>query len=260
MFGLPEITVSMHGYAAAGAVTARERIEAIAALGVRGIVLDAGTPGLRARELGRSARRDVASVLRRAELELGGLDLWIPPEHFSGQETSERAIEAAGRALALAAELSGLIGGRSRALVSVELPLDLDAGVRAALGAEAQRSGAVLADHAIVPKEASGQGGVVEGIGIGIGIDPVAQLRAGCSAGKAVTRAGDRLASARLGDTNAMGRCVLGSQGGKLDLRGYAGALIVSGQQWVTLDVRDLPEPDAAVRRGVEVWRDAGTI
>lgn len=251
----------MHGYAAAGPVNARERIDAIAALGVRGIALDAGAPGLRARELGRSARRDVASVLRRSELELGGLDLWIPPEHFTSPDTSERAIEAVGSALALAAELAGLVGGRSRALVSVELPADLDTGTRAVLGAEAQRCGAALADHAIVPEDAPSGAEVKPVPGeVGIGIDPVAYLMAGRSAGKAVTRAGDRLASARLGDANAMGRCVLGAQGSKLDLRGYAGALIVSGQPWVTLDARDLPEPDTAVRRGAEAWREAGTI
>ena len=244
----------MHGYAAAGAVTARERIDAIAGLGVRGIVLDAGTPGLRARELGRSARRDVASVLRRAELELGGLDLWVPPEHFTSPSRAQRAIDAVGQALEMAGELAPLVGGRSQPVVSVLLPTDLSAEARTTLGAMAQRHGATLADHAFIVD------GPTATPGIGVGIDPVFYLTDGSSPGKAVTRAGTNLASARLSDTTAMGRCVLGSQGGKLDLRGYAGALIVSGQQWVTLDVRDLPEPDDAVRRGVEVWRDAGTI
>jgi hypothetical protein len=96
--------------------------------------------------------------------------------------------------------------------------------------------------------------------GIGIGIDPVFYLTDGQSPAKAITRAGTNLASARLCDTNAMGRCPINGPGAKLDLTGYAGALIVSGQDWVTLDVRGLDDAMIGARKGIDAWRDAGTL
>ncbi len=254
MFGLPEISVSAYGFSTPANPHPRAAIDAIANLGVRGITLDAARSGLRPRELGRSARRDLASLLRRVELEFTGLDLWVPPEHFNSASQSQRAIDAVGQALELAGELAPLVGGRSQAVVSVLLPTDLSADARSTLGAMAQRHGATLADHALI---ADGQ---TPTAGIGVGIDPVFYLTDGSSPAKAITRAGTNLASARLSDTTAMGRCVIGASGSKLDLTGYAGALIVSGQDWVTLDVREMPEPGEAVAKSIEAWRDAGTL
>lgn len=254
MLGLPEISVSAAGFAMPAGSDARATIEAIASLGVRGIALDAAAPGMRARELSRSGRRDIASLLRRCELELSGLDLWIPPEHFADASTSQRAIDACTQALEMAGELATLVGGRSRPVVSVVLPADLSATTRAELAGAAQRGGCVLADHAIMSDEGEPPAG------IGVGIDPVYYLTDGQSPAKALTRAGDRLASARLCDTSAMGRCVVGSGGAKLDVTGYAGAMIVSGQRWVTLDLRGLGDAAVAATRAMDAWREAGRL
>lgn len=254
MFGLPDISVSAAGFSMPPGSPARATIDTIAALGVRGITLDATAPGLRPRELSRSGRRDIASVLRRNELELAGLDLWIPPEHFADPATSQRAIDAATQALEMASELAQLVGGRSRPVVSLVLPPELDSTARETLAAVAQRCGSTLADHAIMNEDAN------RPPGIGVGIDPVFYLTDGQSPAKAVTRAGDHLASARLCDTNAMGRCAVGSTGAKLDTTAYAGAMIVSGQPWVTLDLRGLSDPTAASACAIAAWKDAGRL
>lgn len=253
MFGLPEIAISAAGFSMPLGSSSRDTIDTIASLGVRGIVLDATAPGLRPRELTRSARRDIASILRRHELELAGIDLWIPPPHFTDPATSQRAIDATTNALEMGAELAPLVGGRSRSIVSLVLPEELSESAHTTLGAIAQHHGCALADHRIM--------GDKDGVpGIGIGIDPVFYLTDGQSPAKAITRAGSDLVSARLSDTNAMGRCVLSALGSKLDLTGYAGALIVSGQEWVTLDLRGLEDPIRATSQGINAWRDAGTI
>ncbi len=254
MLGLPEISVSAAGYRDPKARSPREIIDAIGELAVRGIALDATAPGMRPRELGRSARRDLAASLRRHELELTGLDLWIPPEHFAHPVHAQRALEATTRALEMASELASLVGSRSRAVVSVVMAEETEQDMLRALGAAAQRVGATLADHRL--RDDMG----VLPAGVGVGVDPVFSLMDGGSPGMSVTAAGARLASARLSDANAMGRCAVGANGGKLDLRGYAGALIVSGLAWVTLDVRDLPDGARAAELGARAWREAGTI
>ncbi len=203
MIGLPEISVSAAGYAMPPGSPTRATINAIATLGVRGIALDATDRATRPRELSRSARRDIAALLRREELELTGLDLWIPPEHFTSPSTSERAIDATTQALDMTSELCTLVGGRSRPIVSLVLPEDLPLSTRSALAEVATHHGSTLADHAIMRNNTE----VIAGIGVGI--DPVYYLTDGQSPGKAVTRAGAALASERLCDTIAMGRCVV---------------------------------------------------
>src|SRR5690606_13026801 len=69
----------------------RAPIEAAAKAGFRAVALDASAAGLRPRDLDRSARRDLAALLRRLELAFAGLDLWIPPEHFASPEHADRA-------------------------------------------------------------------------------------------------------------------------------------------------------------------------
>jgi len=254
MIGLPEISISAAGFAMPGVFNARHAIEAVASLGVRGIALDATAPGVRPRELTRSARRDIASILRRLELELSGIDLWIPPAQFVDPAHSERAFDATVQALEMAHELVPLVGGRSRAVVSVVLPDDLPDTVRSTLSSVASHHGSTLADHAIMRDDTESFSG------IGVGVDPVFYLTDGQSPAKAITRAGSKLVSARLCDTNAMGRCIVGGSGSKLDLMGYTGAMIVSGQEWVTLDLRGLDHAINASRKGIEAWRNAGTI
>ncbi len=251
MLGLPEISISTAGYITPMG-SPKAVIEAVHAIGVRGIALDAAAPDFRPRELTRSARRDLAASLRRRELEFTGLDLWIPPEHFADATNTQRAIDAVSQAAELSTELAALVGGRSRPVVSVVLPMEMNKTEREAIGDHAQRVGAMIADHQ--------PGQTNHPAGIGIGIDPAMVLMAGSSPGKAVTHAGKDLASVRLSDLSAMGRCVIGAQGSKLDVQGYAGALIVAGQEWIVLDVREMPDPKVAAEHGRQVWAQAGMI
>jgi hypothetical protein len=254
MLGLPEISISTAGYLAQSP-SPKAAIDEIHALGVRGITLDASAPDFRPRGLSRSARRDLAASLRRRELEFTGLDLWIPPEHFTDPTNAHRAIDALNQAAEMSSELATLVAGRSKPIVSVVLATEMNPTERAAIGANAQRVGAIIADHQPEPPESSNHPA-----GIGIGIDPTMILMTGNSPGKAVTHAGKDLASVRLSDLSAMGRCVVGAPGSKLDLRSYAGALIVAGQSWITLDLRELPEPRVAAEHARQAWADAAAI
>ncbi len=266
MFSLPHIAISSAGFIT-DAPNPRAIIDAIASTSVqsspRAIALDATHPGLRPRTLSRSARRDLAATLRRSELAFVGLDLWIPPEDFTDRAHAHRAIEALTQACELTTELSTLVGtaagGQSRPVVSTMLPSELDAADRQALDATAQRLGAIIADHHPEPTDMEAHSTDLIA-GLAIGIDPALILMNGQSPGKAITHAGKALASARLNDVNAMGRCAVGAPGSKLDLTSYAGALIVAGQSWVTLDVRDMPDPIAAIERATHAWAQAGSL
>jgi hypothetical protein len=218
---------------------------------VRAVALDASRPDVRARDLGRSARRDLSAMLRRTELELAGIDLWIPPEHFNDDAKSQRAMDTVSQTAALAGELARLVGGRSVPVVSVTLPGGLDERVRREIGEAADRHGAVVADHT--------PGAIHEGAGLGVGVDPAACLLAGESAGKRAV-AGGRSACLRLSDLNATGRCAVGAEGARLDLTAYAGACLTVGGRWITLDTRGVGDPERAAGSGVSAWRDATTL
>lgn len=113
----------------------RARIEAAKALGFRAIALDATV--LRARDLDRSARRDLAAIFRRDGLAITGWDLPIPPAHFSDPARADRAISAARATIELAGDIERLApSGFGGALVCL-------AGVE---GVEAMRS---IHDHAL---------------------------------------------------------------------------------------------------------------
>ncbi|MDF1810432.1 MAG: hypothetical protein P1U42_12130 [Phycisphaerales bacterium] len=254
MFGLPEISISTVGLPS-NVSGPRAAIDLIASQGVRGIALDAMISGMRPRELTRSAKRDIAASLRRRELEFTGLDLWIPQDHFIDPMYAQRAVDATQQACEMSVEIASLVGLRSKSIVSLVLPKDLGESERAAIGAHAQRVGATIADHQVIDHDT-----FTPTPGIGIGIDPTMILLTGQSAGKAITQSGSQLISARLSDSSAMGRCVVGAPSSQLDLKGYAGALIVASQDWVTLDLRQLPEPIEAITQSRQAWVDAGTI
>ncbi len=205
----------------------RRAIEWVGSIGYRAVQLDAAAPGVRARELDRSARRDLAATLRRAELALSGLDLWIPGHHFIDTKHADRAIGAVVGALELAAELAGLVEG-STPVVCVELPKDLGDGVRGALDGAALSQGAVLADHAWPVRDEVKEG--AGEAGLRVGLNPAAVLLAGGDPVGAAGALGERLASARVMDLSARGASIPGEREGKLDLDAYAAALAVGGR------------------------------
>lgn len=246
--GYPHVrlAVALAGLTAPASV--REQIEWAAQAGFRAVQLNAAAPGVRPRDLDRSARRDLAAVLRRSELSLAGVDLWIPPAHFLDPARSDRAMSAVREALGFAAEIAGLTSGR--AVVSMQLPADraAAASVTGAIAGAAQQVGAQVADHTWPPAD-----GTSEEAPIGIGLDPATVLLAGGARtpDQALLAAGERLVAARLSDLTSSGRVPPGT--GRLDLLSYlVAAATIPGAEPLVLDLQGLVNQSEVASRVVE--------
>ena len=235
-------------------LSVEESLARLSSLGYRACQWPGTAPGCRAKDLDRSGRRGVAAALRRRELGLSGIDLWIPAAHFLDVTTVDRAVAAVGEAVTLASDLADT--GRLRPTVSVLLPIESDLGkdptlvsrlgeVISELGRLAVREGIAVADH-------SSDAAARTGAGLSIGIDPVAELAAGRDPAVAAMKAGSRLASARLCDLSRSGlrlpplepresRLDVDAYLAALDVGGYRPELVVDARQW-----RDVPAGLAA--------------
>lgn len=247
----PDIAVSLSGVGLPnGNTTPRSLLAWASQQRVRGVVIDGAAPGFRARELGRSARRDLAASLRRGELELAGLDLWIPADHFTDPEQCQRAAEAVVGAAGLAGELSGLVGSGSLASVSIMTPESIEPALLSSMGEHAARIGVSIIDH-----RAHDAGTLPAGIRRGV--DPASALFAGSDPVQAVHAAGKDLAAVRLDDVNAMGRCPVGAEGGRLDVTGFKASVVLTPLRWISVDLRQLPDPARCLAMAGEAWRSA---
>ena len=213
--------------------------------------LSAAQPGLRPRELDRSARRDLLASLRRRELAVGGIDAWVPPGHLLDPARVDRAVAA----LAEAIDLAGDLG---RCPLSVALPRTeaeaeegMLAPVRQALVARADHRGVPVADHALpLPDDTA----------LGIGIDPAAWLSRDEDPAGAVAALGERLVSLRLCDLLASGmRGPIGdAREGRLDVTAYRVAAGVAGYtRPVVVDARQWADPIDGVLRSRDAWERA---
>ncbi len=225
----------------------REGLAAARSLGVRAVQVSATQPGLRPRDLDQAARRDLLAALRRMELLLAGLDLWIPAAHFASPAEVDRAVDAATAAIELAADLG-------RVPVSVSLPPRGEGPAEAAvqtLAQHAERFGVEIADHAAATALRAG---------VGVGIDPAIVLAAGDDPAMAVASvggAGGRLVTARLVDftTGAM-RAPLGEPDGRLDVVSYRAALDVAGYaRPVVIDARQWRDARGGIARTMQLWQ-----
>ncbi|MFN7020225.1 MAG: sugar phosphate isomerase/epimerase family protein [Phycisphaerales bacterium] len=226
--------------------TVRAMIEWAGRAGFRAVQIDARVPGVRARDLDRSGRRDLAATIRRADLICSGLDLWIPPEHFSDSRQADRAAAATLGAIELAADLAALSSGsivtsaapRSGALgvVSLVLPGDALEDVVSAIVEKARERQVRIADHAWPVRTRSEEWDDV----IGVGLDPAAILLGNDDPSSVASRLGSRVFSARLSDLSravagaevvggAGVRVAAGSRQGRLDVLAYLVALTTSG-------------------------------
>lgn len=249
---LAGVDLASDPHAVGVATDARGRLAWAAAGPVRAVTLDATAPGLRARELSRSARRDLAATLRRLELAPAGLDLWIPPAHFTDPARQDRAISATLGALELASDLRSLAGAGG-AVVTVELAKEIDAGVVRTLAAGAARTGATLADTAWTSREHPDDANA----SLAPSLDPASVLLAGQDPVAEAGRLGGALAGARLNDLSGGGRVEPGSPGGRLEVASYHAALAAGGYEgFVTLDLRHLREPTQALRHAASRWAE----
>ncbi len=214
----------------------------------RFVQLGASQPGMRPRDLDQSARRDLLATLRRRELEVAGLDLWVPPEHFLEDGTVDRAVGAVNVAIDMAGDLG-------RVPVSLTLPHvdgdELFDEVLASLLDKATARGVALADHATAVSKPRHEL-------LCVGVDPAAHLAAGGDPAQVVSEHADRLVAARLSDLNTSGmRCGIGEHGGRLDVTAYRVALSVAGyDRPVVVDARQWADPLSAVQRTAAVWAD----
>lgn len=145
--GAGHFACSLRGLAShahAPSLTARGLIEWVSAQGCRAIVLDAIHPEMRPRDLGRSARRDLAASIRRAELEWKGIDVFVPAAHLVSVEHSDRALAAVLGAIDLAGELRTM-GIGDEPVVTLDLPDEPVEGVERTIADAAERAGVIAA-------------------------------------------------------------------------------------------------------------------
>lgn len=230
---------------------ARAMIEQAAALGARAVQLDATHAELRPRDLARSARKDLAALLRRCSLACSGVDLFVPPGHLVDAERASRAIEAFEDAFAFAADLVQLAG--APAVLSTALPSGDEPLTRSALdqlAASAEAHGVRVADHGWTPR-GHARAQVERDAPIGVGLDPAAILLAEHDPSRAASTlgapAGPGIAAARLSDSDGSARTEPGVHGGRLDALAYAVALHTAGyERHVVLDVRGVSDDPLA--------------
>lgn len=269
MFQAVDLSVAMVGLpsepGAAGSRALIERIGAMGRIGVRGVQIDATRSGLRAREMDRSARRDLAALMRRLQIACSGLDVFVPSEHFLDAQTQDRAVASVVGAIELAAELRGLgaVGaagvGAAELSVSVLLPRELPMDVAGMIESAADREGVRVADHCLPLRETkAGEQSRASEV-IGVGIDPAALLSAGESPAKAAARLGGRVVLARVSDVLrgvAGVRCVPGASAGSLEVEAYRATLGVIGYRGLAvLDLRGVSGGLENVEEAVKRWR-----
>lgn len=222
----------------------------IRALGARGAQLSATQPGMRPRELGASARRDLVATLARNELTASGVDVWIPPAHFVDPARADRAIDA----VVAACEFAGELG---RVPVTLELPVaaDDDSACRARR-AEAVAAVAAAADRHGVRIADAGGGADAPWPPVGASIDTAGSLARGSDPASDLARSGVRGVSVRISDLSRTGmRMPPGDPGGRLDLLALRVAIELAGTGGLpVIDARQWVEPMDGVGRALAAW------
>lgn len=217
----------------------RDAIDWVAEIGFRAVHLDAAAPGLRARELGRSARRDLAASIRRNALGFTGLDLWIPPRHFEDPATAERAADALLGAVGLASALASLLG-LGGVVVSVTLPPGLSEGTRSDFAEHADRAGVLIEDFTPTGEQADEAPGVIRP-----GLDTARLVMRGERPEDTLPRLAGSIPTFRLNDADDTGRRPLGR--GIVDLATVRALhATLTPELPIVTDLRGLPDPTVA--------------
>ena len=235
--------------------SARRAITQIAEAGFTAIQLDAAMPGLRPRELDTSARRDLLATLARTGLSLAGIDLFIPPDHYSDPAHLDRAAEANHAALSLAAELG-------RVPLTLNLPIDqADASLVNATTAAADDCGSPLVICSTQNTEQLLSWIKQHGDGVAsAAIDPATLLMARSDPAQAAQQLTGSLGVARLCDATrgqSDSRSPVGQ--GDLDLMAYRVSIDLAQSRHgpVVLDLRALSSPLAAASLARVAWKKA---
>jgi sugar phosphate isomerase/epimerase len=250
----PPLSVSIAPLTEASGGDVKHAVTRAAAAGMRAVQLSAAQPGMRPRELGHTARRDVLSMLGRSGLMLSGVDLMIPHRDWADASKLDRAATAALAAIELAADLG-------RVPVSLTLPVEsMPADVMRELLIAADGRGVALGIHAEHDLEALKKFLTAhETPLLGAALDPAALLAEGLEPEAVVGRFADRLKVARLDDfartsvATTGGRCAVGE--GELDVDAYRATLsLARGLRAVVIELRDVRDPLAALAAAREAW------
>jgi len=238
---------------AAGDGTVRGAVTTLAKLEFHAVQLDATLAGIRPRDLSQRARQDLVALFSRHDMQIAGLDFFLPSQHFIESENIDRAMNAALAVIELAADLG-------RVPVSMALPVgQVKDDVKNALVDAADGRSIRLAIHAEGELDALAAWlDATDQYALGAGIDPAALLARGEKAVRTTQRFAKRLAVARLSDlTSSALRCPIGE--GELDIEAYRITLdLASGRSGpVVLDLRGLEGPVAAAVTAKKAWDGA---
>ena len=219
----------------------RQVIEWAAGAGFRAIMLDSARVGVRPRDLDRSARRGLASLLRRLELRLAGAELWIPSEHYASPTNSERAVAAALSSIDMLAELAALI--EADRTLTLTLPADGADEAISVIAQAAHRAEIRIANAAWPWRQPS------DDAPIGVALDPRAITRSGEDPIAIASSCQQPPDAARWAFTSRRPEEVI-------DPLGYASALSTAGFRGdVALDLRDAIDPESDAMSALTRWR-----
>lgn len=217
----------------------------MSSLGQPRVHLDAALAGLRPRELDRSARRDLASMLKRSGVGATGLDLFIPPQHLAETAHVDRAVGAIASAIELLSDLASL-GALESKVLCISLPQKPLASALAAIASAAQDRAVTIADFSLPPAfdvPSSIARGIDCAQAIAAGHDPASLIAS--SAPSAI----------RLSDWDGARRVPVGK--GRLDTRlTVASASIAAPNVPVVIDLRGID----GLATNAQAWQSLATV
>ena len=228
----------------------------IAEQGFGSVQLDATLSGLRPRELDSTARRDLVATATRSGLALSGIDFFIPAEHYTDSQYTDRAAQAAAAACSLAGDLG-------RIPLSLNLPVaKADASLVQSIIEQADADGVMLAIH-----DEANRDGLQTWLSdhapphVGVGLDPAALLIRDGDPSAAAQALSNYLRVARLSDASKGqadgGRQVVGAGG--LDVMPYRVSIDLAPKRLgpVVLDLRGLGSLVHAMTSAKQAWDHA---
>lgn len=211
----------------------------MSSLGEPRVHLDATFPGLRPRELDRSARRDLASILKRAGVLATGIDLFLPPAHLADASHVDRAVQAILDAVELISDLAAL-GSIDAGVLCLALPPRPLANAMQAIASAALERSLAIADFSLAaPPDIPAS--------IARGVDCAQAIAAGHDPATLVARG---VAAIRLCDWDGSKRVPIGK--GRLDVQStVASASVAAPAAPVVVDLRGI---DRATGQSWEAW------
>jgi sugar phosphate isomerase/epimerase len=230
----------------------RQGLAVASRLGFRSVCLSAAQPGLRPRELDRSARRGLLGELRRLELDCSCIDLLLPREHYQQPQHVDRALSATVQAIELAADLGARsIFLRLPPVTDAEEPDELTRELAAVASASPVRVCDTTLDGPGMTAHRSGWE-----LPVDVGMDTAAWLSEGRDPLAGIVELGPRLAGVRLVDLDGNGSRVPLVLGRRLDLDSIRTGLETGGFEGaVVLDASGWQDPVNGLLQDLQAWR-----